>query len=178
MPQATEDRIYGLIVQAQEMQKFCLEFKGSAEKVVKSLPDVARNAVRDAASEIITEGTEQASKALLGASTEALAAAKAIRSAHIGHLLFSCAVVVVVALIACAAVYGGMGYLADERRAELKELERRTAIAQRTLDELEAKTWGIELAKDSTQRWIILPKGRTFGKTGDMQDGRKAIFVQ
>ena len=79
-----EDKIYGLIVQAQAMQKAALEFQETAEALLKSVPtgvpDVVRDAIRDTAKEIIKETIKDASMDLRRASKEAAAASEELRS--------------------------------------------------------------------------------------------------
>lgn len=136
MSQATEDKIYGLIVQAQEMQKFCLEFKGSAEGVVKTLPDATRNAVRDVARELIVEGTEKASRSLEEASRRATAAASELHEAHSGALLRHFVCLFLVAVVICAALWFGLGFMVERRAAELDELTNRAKAMQTTVEKL------------------------------------------
>lgn len=44
-----EDEVFGLIVQAQEMQKYALEFRFTAEDTLRKLPEASREAINDAA---------------------------------------------------------------------------------------------------------------------------------
>lgn len=139
MSQATEDKIYGLIVQAQEMQKFCLEFKGSAEEVVRSLPDATRSAVRDATREIIVEGTEKASRGLLEASRGATAAAAELHGAHDGALIRHSVYLFLVAVVICAGLWFGLGFMVERRAAELDELTNQARAMQATVEKLNSQ---------------------------------------
>ena len=49
MQYTNEEKIFGLIVQAQEMQKYALEFRETAKKVINGLPDAAKNAISESA---------------------------------------------------------------------------------------------------------------------------------
>ena len=155
MTQAAEDKVYGLIVQAQEMQRFALEFKGTAEGVLKILPDACRNAVRDAAREFITEGAENANKSLLDASKEAIAAAGAIRSAQSWALVKHIAILFGIALLLAAALYG---------------VKRSSYFSKE-------KAWELELGENAKERWVIFPKGTTIIQTFQTQDGRSTVIL-
>ena len=48
-----QDKIFGLIAQAEDIQKHALALQRSAQDAVKTLPDASRAAVRDAAKEFI-----------------------------------------------------------------------------------------------------------------------------
>ena len=100
-----EEKIYGLIVQAQEMQKYCLEFKDTAEQVINSLPDTAKEAIKESSDEIIIEATKKAYGSLIAASTLADEASKKINSAISGALLKHISLVFIVVFIILSSVY-------------------------------------------------------------------------
>lgn len=180
-----EDKIYGLIVQAQEMQKYALEFRGTAENAVKNLrsgiddalerlTNASRNAVSEAARTLIASEAEKASRGLLDASKGAMAAAAELRGAQTGALIKHIFVLFLVAVVIGVVLYGGTRYFTSE----LNGLKAAVRKERATLAELQSKTWGLELGANSKSRWIVLPKGQNFGDTGDTQDGRRAIFIQ
>lgn len=134
-----EEKIYGLIVQAQEMQKFALEFKYAAEDIVKSVPDAVRIAVRDSSREIIIEGTEKASKGLLEASRVATAAAAELREAQTTTMLKHSVYLILLAFILSASIYVGLGFFASQRAAELDELTAQAKAMQKTVEKLNSQ---------------------------------------
>ena len=130
-----QDKIYGLIVQAQEMQRFALEFRATAEDALKRLPDASRRAVSDAAQQILIEGAEKAAKSLLEASGGAIAAAAELHSAQSWALAKHIAVLVLVAAVIVASLYFGAGYLVSSRIAEAQRLGREViALEARAAD--------------------------------------------
>ena len=50
-----ENKIFGLIAQAEDIQKHAVALQRAAQDAIKTLPDASRAAVRDAAKEFITE---------------------------------------------------------------------------------------------------------------------------
>jgi hypothetical protein len=58
----TEDKIYGLIAQAEDIQAHAVALQRAAQEAVKTLPDASRGAVREAAREFIVQGAETASR--------------------------------------------------------------------------------------------------------------------
>ena len=91
-----QDKIFGLIAQAEDIQKHALALQRSAQDAVKTLPDASRGAVRDAAREFITEAAEKASRGLLDASNEAKATSAALRRTGLLQGVFILAVALVV----------------------------------------------------------------------------------
>lgn len=171
----TEDKIYGLIAHAEDAQNSLRAFQAAAQEAVKTLPDAARGAVRDAAREFIVQGAETASRGLLDASSEAKAAASSLR--RVG--LLQGAFLLAVALVIIGAVYVAGQWIFNSRVAELAELKAAIRTEEATLAELWSKTWGLELVKygDGT-RGVILPKGVKVDHTGTTQDGRSAIVIK
>lgn len=170
-----EDKIFGLIVQAEDIQKHAIALQRAAQDAVKTLPDASRSAVRDAAKEFIIEGAEKASRGVLEASNEAKATSAALRRTGLMQGVF----LVVVALVVIGVAYAVSGFLVKSRVDELAELKAQVVTERGTLAELKAKTWGLELVryKDGT-RGIILPKGIKVDRTGAVQDGRSAVVIR
>jgi len=171
----TEDKIYGLIAHAEDAQNTLRAFQATAQEAVKTLPDAARGAVRDAAREFIVQGAETASRELLGASSEAKAAASSLRRTGLLQGVFLLAV----ALVVIGAAYAAGALLMKSRVDELNELRTAIRAEEAILVELRSKTWGLELVKyqDGT-RGIILPKGTKVDRTGAVQDGRTGIVIR
>ena len=133
-----QDKIFGLIAQAEDIQKHALALQRSAQDAVKTLPDASRGAVRDAAREFITEAAEKASRGLLDASNEAKATSAALRRTGLLQGVFLLAV----ALVVIGAAYAAGSFLVKSRVDELAELKAQVTAERGTLDELRSKTWG------------------------------------
>ena len=170
-----QDKIFGLIAQAEDIQKHALALQRSAQDAVKTLPDASRGAVRDAAREFITEAAEKASRGLLDASNEAKATSAALRRTGLLQGVFLLAV----ALVVIGAAYAAGRFLVKSRVDELAELKAQVTAERGTLDELRSKTWGLELVNygDGT-RGILLPKGVKVDRTGAVPDGRAAVVIK
>jgi len=171
----TEDKIYGLIAHAEDAQNSLRAFQAAAQDAIKTLPEASRGAVRDAAREFIVQGAETASRGLLDASSEAKAAASALRRTGFMQGVFLLAV----ALVVIGALYVVGGMLFDSRVAELAELKATIRAEEATLAELRSKTWELELVNygDGT-RGIILPRGTQVDRTGAVKDGRFAVVIR
>jgi hypothetical protein len=170
-----EDKIFGLIAQAEDIQAHAVKLQQAAQEAVKTLPDATREAVRVQAREIITEASKNASEGLLRASNEAQAVGAIMRRAWLLHGVFLLAVAGVIAGVSTFAV----NYLLKSRINELAELKAAIVVEQRILGELQGKTWGLELVTygDGT-RGIVLPRGVKVDRTGAVQDGRTAIVIK
>lgn len=170
-----EDKIFGLIAQAEDIQQHAVALQRATQEAVKTLPEAARGAVRDAARDFIVQGAETASKGLLDASSEAKASASALRRTGLmqGFFLLAAGVVIIGALY----VVGKMFF--DSRVTELAELKAAIRAEESTLAELRSKTWGLELVNygDGT-RGILLPRGVKVDRSGAMKDGREAIVIK
>lgn len=170
----TEDKIFGLIAQAEDIQKHAVALQRSAQDAIKTLPDASRAAVRDAAREFITEGAERASKGLLDASNEAKATATALRRTGLMQGVFLVAVAVVIA----GGAYFAMRFIGARELAQLQELKEQVRAERVILSELQSKTWGLELVNYSDGgRGIILPRGTTFSRAAKIENGRTAIII-
>lgn len=171
----TDEKIYSLMVQAEDIQAHAVKLQQAAQEAVRILPEATREAVRGQAREIITGAAKNASEGILEASREAMAAVVAMRQAWLRQCVSLIALGVLVSAVAVAGIWWGTSRLRDEA-AEL-----RASIAEMgdTSRQLEGKTWGLELVdwgKDG--RCIILPKGVKFVRSGPLQDGREAIVIK
>lgn len=131
-----EDKIYGLIVQAQEMQKYALEFKGFAEDAVKKLPDAAKNAVREAAKEYIIEGMERASKSLQDVTGDAATASETLQQTLRWKWTIHALSLVLVAMVILAALYFGAGAMISYKTDELNLLSEQISIMEARINKL------------------------------------------
>ena len=170
-----ENKIFGLIAQAEDIQKHAVALQRAAQDAIKTLPDASRAAVRDAAKEFITEGAEKASRGLLDASNEAKATSAALRRTGLMQGVFLLAV----AMVVIGAAYVAGNLLVKSRVDELAELKTQIEAERDTLAELRSKAWGLELVKyDDGSRGIILPKGVKVDRTGAVQDGRIGVVIR
>ena len=169
----TEDKIYGLIAHAEDAQNTLRAFQAAAQEAVKTLPNVARGSLRDAAREFIVQGAETASRGLLDASSEAKAAASSLRRTGFLQGVF----LLTVALVVIGATYAAGALLAKNRVDELAELKAAIRAEEAILAELRSKTWELNLMEWADERSIILPKGVKVMRSGQMKDGREAIVI-
>ena len=171
----TEDKIFGLIAQAEDIQKHAVTLQRAAQEVLKTLPDASKSAIREAARESIVQGAEEASRSLWDASSAAEATASTLRRTGI----FQCVFLVAVAIVVAGIGYGVSSWIFRSRGDDLAELKTQIVQEQATLDALRSKTWGLELVdyKDGT-RGIVLPKNVKIDRTGDMPDGRAAVVIR
>lgn len=147
-----EDRIYGLIAQAENIQAHAIELQKEASEAFSELP----RSVERAASKI-------RSTALLGA-------------------LYVVASGVVVSVVAVAGLWWGTSSLRDEAaelRSTIATLKQYAAEEQRTLQELSGKTWRLELVQyREGGKGIILPKGLTFERAATLENGKTALIIK
>jgi len=170
-----EDKFYGLIAQAEDIQKHAVALQRAAQEAVKELPEAIRAAVRGEARVIIAKATESASTALLDACNEAKASSATLRRTGLMQGVFLLAAALV---LGCAGFFAG-NLLLKNRISELGEVKAAIQAEESTLVELRAKTWGLELVNygDGT-RGIILPKGVKVDRAGAVQDGRVGIVIK
>lgn len=178
----TEEKIYSLMAQAEDMQAHAVVLQRSAQDAVKTLPEAIRDAAQGQAREIITEAAKNASEGILEASREAMAAVASMRRTWLRQCASLIALGVVVATIVAAGIWWGTEGLREERaelQAKVATLKAAIQDEETTLAEMKKKTWGLELVdwgKDG--RGIILPKGVKFVRSGPLQDGREAIVIK
>lgn len=169
-----EDKIFGLIAHAEEAQKTLRDFQAAAQDAVKTLPGVAREALRDAAREFIVQGTEAVSRGLLEASGEAKAAAATLRSTWLNKGLLLLAIGLLFSAIAVAGIWWSTSSLREEA-ADLKAAIR---AEEATLRELENKTWGIVLVETRDgKRQLRLKKGDKVGNPLKWKTGENGIEI-
>lgn len=148
----TEEKIYSLMAQAEDMQAHAEKLQNGAEKTFAGLPLAVEQA-----------GQKIRSTTLLGA-------------------LFVLAVGVVVAAVAIAGIWWGTSRLRDEAvelRSTIATLKQYAAEEQRTLQELSGKTWRLELVQyREGGKGIILPKGLTFERAATLENGKTALIIK
>lgn len=177
-----DDKIFGLIAQAEDIQAQTVKLHQTTQADIKTHLDAVRGEIRSATREIIEQGAKDATRGLLDAAKEAKAAAgEGKTSAALLRRtgLFQGAFLLLVALVAIGAVYFAGSLLFKSRLEELAELRTQLVQARSTLDELQSKTWGLELMNYSDGgRGIILPKGTTFSHKAKIENGRTAIIIK
>ena len=131
-----DDKIYGLIVQAQEMQKYALEFKGFAEDAVKKLPDATKNAVREAAKEYIIEGVERVSTSIQNAAVATSTASETLQQTLRWKWTIHALSLVLVAIVILAALYFGAGAMISYKTDELNLLNEQILIMEARINKL------------------------------------------
>ena len=148
----TEEKIYSLMAQAEDMQAHAEKLQNGAEKTFAGLPLAVEQA-----------GQKIRSTTLLGA-------------------LFVLAVGLVVSSVAVAGVWWGTSRLRDEAaelRSTIGTLKQYVAVEQRTLQELEGKTWRLELVQyREGGRGIILPKGLKFERAATLENEKTALIIK
>ncbi len=172
-----DEKLYGLIAQAEDIQKHAVTLQQVAQEAVKRLPEGYRDAVKDAAREILTGAAQNATTALLGACNEAKASSAALKRTGLLQAVFLLAI----ALIIAGASFGGLNWFVKSRLSELAELKAAIQVETATLADLQSKTWGLELVDYGKEgRGIVLPKGVKVDRTGELADksGRIGIVIK
>lgn len=170
-----DEKIYGLIAQAEDIQRHAKALQESAEDTVRRLPEATRAAIRGSADEVLTETAKKATESLVRASEGAKLAGAVLRRTVFLQGVFLLAV----ALVCAGGGYAALGYVYRGRLAELAEVKAQVRAEKATLAELQRETWGLELVTygDGT-RGIILPRGTKIDRTGAVQDGRTGIVIR
>ena len=173
--QKLEETAFTALAVMEEAAKVTKEIQRSAEDAARNFPARVEDSVKAIIREILTESARGASAGLQEASAGAKAASVALRNSGL---------LIAAALVAGAIVIGGSGwavtnYMILHQKEELADLRQRVSDERSTLEELQAKTWRLELAKygDGT-RSIILPRGVKVERTGTVKDGREAIVIK
>lgn len=168
-----EDKIFGLIAQAEDIQKHAIALQRAAQDAVKTLPDASRAAVRDAAREFIIEGAEKASRGILDASNEAKATSTVLRRTGLMQGVF----LIAVALVMAGAGFAVMNFYGKSKLQELAELKAAIRAEEATLAKLQSKTWELELIiYAGGGKGIILPKGQR-AEIRAQQDRNHVVFL-
>lgn len=100
-----EDKIYGLICQAEEIQQHAVNLHGEAKKAVEEIRGTA------------TEARQIVKEAL-----------RPLVTAEVWRVAYLVCAAVVVALVASVGTVKGLGWYVEEQRAEMAELKDQAAI--------------------------------------------------
>ena len=176
-----EDKLFMLMAHAEDLQKLA---EASLQKVGQAVSHLENASVK-AISGAVTTGIDrtlentkkellEANRGLVGASAEAQATCKLMKRTW----LFQAVFLLAVALVLAGAFFAGMNWLISGRIGELAELKTAITAEQSKLDELQSKTWGLELVNygDGT-RGIVLPKGIKVERTGTLEKSGQAAIV-
>jgi len=113
-----DEKIYALIVQAKEMQRFALEFQGAAQDALKTLPDAARGAIEETTGRILGKAENELKQAARGANQ----AADKLQGVLMHGTLIQVLVLVLVAFLLGIGGWWGLSKLTADKLAKLEEL--------------------------------------------------------
>lgn len=178
----TEERLFTLMTHAEDLQRVAQSSLQEVGKAVQRMETGTGNAILSVVRAGIDETMQETKTGLTGAATGLKEASDEAKST--GEYLRRTGVILGVFLLAVAVViagglFGVMHLVGKSRMNELAELKAAIQTEQATLDELQTKTWGLELVqyKDGT-RGIILPKGIKISHTGTVANGREAVVIK
>lgn len=140
-----EEKLYGLMTQAEDLQKHAAKLQKEAREVFSELP----LAVVQAGRNIRSTGLQMAFILLIFGGV--------VSGAVIAFLIWS------------------TNSLRDERAAlqtELSGLKVSIQAEANTLAEMKSKTWGIELIENAGKRWIRLKRGDKPGAAVNWENGK------
>ena len=182
MSQTNEERLFTLMAHAEDLQRVGQKVLENTNTAVKRLETESVGAILSAVRAGVEETLQGTKNGLQGAATglkEASDEAKATSAVLKRTGLMQGFFLLAVALVIGGVGFAVMGFIGKSKLAELDELKAAIRQEQATLDELQAKTWGLELVKyqDGT-RGIILPKGVKLDRTGEIPDGRTGIVIR
>lgn len=162
-----ENDIFSLMAHAEDLQRVAAKVLENTNRAANHLENESARAILGAIRAGIDKTLQDTKTGLEGATTGLKRASEEARetSAILKRTgLFQAVFLVAVAIILSGAVFAAMNYIGKSKLADL--------------DELQSKTWGLELVTyDDGTRVIILPKGTKVDRTGAVKDGRTAIVV-
>lgn len=168
-----EDRIYGLIAQAEDIQAHAVKLQASAEDALKRLPEAARSSIEGVAGEILVEAAQEASRGLVEASRGAAAASAAMKRTGFTLVFY----LLLAALVIGCSSLAVFNLLIHSLVTERNELRQQVSDERSTLEELQSKSWNLELITYSDGRGIALPKGVKVEGIASLEDGRVIILL-
>lgn len=169
-----EDKIYGLIAQAEDIQAHAVKLQASAENALQRLPEAARRTFEEVGRETVTKTAQKASEVLLEASTIAIEASATLRSTG----LLQGAFLIAVAILISGASMLILKFSLANRLEELSELRQEIISEKSMLEELQGKTWRLELIKyPDGGRGIRLPKGVKFSHAGQEKETGRIVLL-
>ena len=188
-----DTKVYGLMAQAEDIQKAAVELLRDSHKAQLTLENVSKNAlgairagVRDEVGEILKQELRGASEGLLGLSEGVREAVSSqVSLAHSTEQTirgatwrFSLVLCIIGGLVA-GGLWMFQDFVLDKAKKEHAALKQEIAALEEQAKKLKAKTWNLQLVEwDDGERGIILPKGVRVKRTGQqVKDGREAIVI-
>lgn len=187
-----DTKVYGLMAQAEDIQKAAVELLRDSHKAQLTLENVSKNAlgtiragVREEVGEILKQELKGASEGLLGLSEgvrEAVSSQvslahsteQTIRGATWRFALVLC----IIGGIVAGGLWMFQDFVLNKAKKERDLLLSEIASLTEQADKLKTKTWGVEFVEWSDgERGIILPKGVTFVRQVKVNDGRNAAVI-
>lgn len=151
-----EEKIYGLIAHAEEIQQHTVHLHEEAKKAIEDIRLFTDEIRKDA---------KQAVKPILQAGL--------VQAVYIGSTA------IIVSLLVSVALIKGLGWHVNIKKLELTELKNKILIEETTLSSIKKKTWSLELVEyNDGIRGIILPRGVKFNQAASVQDGRDVILIR
>lgn len=151
-----EEKIYGLISQAEEIQQHTIHLHDEAVKSIEEIKHVTRE---------VRQNIQWAIKPIL--------------QSGLVQTVYIVVSALLVSLVVSVALVKGLGWYVSDMRADAAELKGKIKAEETTLAALKKKTWSLELMeyKDG-KRGIILPKGVRFDQAASVQDGRDIVLIR
>ena len=182
MSQQIDEKLFMLMAHAEDLERIANKSLQTVNGAIKRLENDSAIAITSAIrTEIavtladLKNELQEATTGLVRASTEGKATCGLLKRTGLFQGFFLVAIAIVIA----GAGFAAMSFIAKSKATELDELRAAIRAEQSTFDELQGKTWGLELVKyqDGT-RGIILPKGVKVDRTGTIKDGREAVVIK
>lgn len=170
-----EDKIFGLIAQAEDMQKQAIAMQNhaialqhSCKYTIENITEVCRKSIVDVSRDVITKETQNSSDKLIEAVNNAKNAASILKSTglRLGFLLF--AISIIFGTIGFCIMY----FISESKLKELAEIKATINQEKRVLNSLKEKTWGLQLEENKQGRFIILPQGTKIDTNGLWKVGK------
>ena len=193
-----EKKIFALAEQADVMAKTAMTQQEVAKEALKELREavqriqgmkapLARQVSEEVAS-AVSDTVMNAAKQQLGELSEAAAAAERAAVAAKNNIndkfFYGASLIALAGFIALAVVYAGTRWTYTAVTAERNELTRKFEYVQqaisdrkKTLEQLENKTWGIELIEQDGKRFVVLGEGHAFSAGAYTSGKRKAFEI-
>lgn len=172
----TEERLFMLMTHAEDLQRVAQRSLQEVGKAVQRMETGTGDALLGVVRAGMGETMREAKKGLTGA---AMGLKEASEQAKATSETLKCTGLLLgVFLVAVALVVGGvgftvMGFIGKSKLAELDELKAAIRAEKSTLDELQSKTWGLELVTVEGKRWIRFKRGDAPGEKVAWENGKR-----
>ena len=168
----TEDKILGLIAQAEDIQRHAVALQRDTQDALKTLPEATRGVIRDAARDFIVQGAETASRGLLEASSMANEAAKRLSAVWLKQGIF----LVALALVLMAGFYFGSKFLLSRTMDNLVAAREEVAELQKTVDKLVSKGGKVQLSTCGDRHRLCFRVDQEAGNFGNKQEQYMILY--